>query len=85
MFLSCIQLTFLLLSQWPSLRGQMPDRPEGRELVLLNIYRGSLSVGLLCVAWSKRASVHWIALGAMFITVVLLGIRLTIREISGAS
>src|SRR5210317_567109 len=85
MLLSCIPLTILLLSQWPSLRGQLPDRPEGGELVLLNIYRGSLSVGLLCVAWSKRASVHWIALGAMFITVVLLGIRLTIREISGAS
>jgi uncharacterized membrane protein len=81
--LSCVPLVILLLSQWTSLREQLPDRPEGRELVLLSIYRGSLLVGLLYVAWSKRVSVHWIGLGAMFLTVVLLGIRLTVREIGG--
>ena len=81
--LACIPLTILLLSLWPSLREQLPDRPEGMALVLLNIYRGSLAVGLLYVAWSKRVSVHWIAIGAMFLSVVLLSIRLTIREIGG--
>jgi len=81
--MSCVPLVILLLSHLPSLREQVPDRPEGRELVLLTIYRGSISVGLLYVAWSKRVSVHWIGVGAMFLTVVLLSIRLTIREIGG--
>ena len=73
----------VLLSQVPSLQEQVPNRPEGRELIVLNFYRISISVGLLYVAWSKRAFVHWIALGALFLTVVLLSIRLTIREIGG--
>jgi hypothetical protein len=73
----------VLFSQWSSLGEQLADRPKGRELILLNIYRISISVGLLYVAWSKRAIVHWIALGAVFFTVVLLSIRLTIREIGG--
>ena len=81
--MSCVPLMIVLLSLLPILREQVADRAEGRELVLLTIYRCSLSVGLLYVAWSKKVSVHWIGIGVMFLTVVLLSIRLTIREIGG--
>ena len=83
MLMSCVPLMIVLFSQMPSLREQVADRPEGRELVLLTIYRVTISVGLLYVAWSKKVSVHWIGIGVMFITVVLLSIRLTVREIGG--
>jgi uncharacterized membrane protein len=83
MLMSCVPLMIVLLSQMPSLREQVAERPEGRELVLLTIYRVTISVGLLYVAWSKKVSVHWIGIGVMFITVVLLSIRLTVREIVG--
>lgn len=81
--MASVPLMIVLLSQLSFLQEQVPNRPEGRELILLTIYRISISVGLLYVAWSKRAFVHWIALGAVFLTVVLLSIRLTIREIGG--
>ena len=81
--MASVPLMIVLLSQLPSLREQVPNRLEDRELVLLTIYRVSISVGLLYVARSKKVSVHWIALGTLFLTVVLLSIRLTIREIDG--
>lgn len=81
--LACVPLMILLFSQLPSLREQVADRPEGRELILLTIYRASIAVGLLYVAWSKKVSVHWIGMCVMFLTVVLLSIRLTVREIGG--
>ena len=81
--LSCVPLVIVLFSHWSSLTEQLADRPEGRELVLLTIYRVSISVGLLYVAWSKKASVHWIGMCVIFLTVVLLSIRLTVREIGG--
>jgi uncharacterized membrane protein len=81
--LSCVPLVIVLFSQWSSLEEQLVDRPEGREFVLLTIYRVSISVGLLYVAWSKKVSVHWIGVCVFFLTVVLLSIRLTVREIGG--
>ena len=81
--LSCIPVLIMLLSFTTAIREYVPNRPEAMELVLLTIYRISISVGLLYVAWSKKASVHWIGIGALFLTILLLGIRLTIREIDG--
>lgn len=81
--MSCVPIVIMLFSHWSSLREQLPDRPEGRELLVLNIYRVSIAVGLLYVASSKRVIIHWVGLGAIFLTVVLLSIRLTIREIGG--
>ncbi|MGW8180060.1 MAG: hypothetical protein ACWGQW_15060, partial [bacterium] len=81
--ISFVPLVIVLLSLLPSLHEQVADRPEGRELVLLTIYRCSVAIGLLYVAWSKRVSVHWIGIGLMFLSVVFLSIRLTIREIGG--
>ena len=81
--MSCVPLVLVLFSQWSSLQEQLADRPQGRELVLLTIYRVSISVGLLYVAWSKKVSVHWIGVCVIFLTVALLSVRLTVREIGG--
>jgi len=81
--MSCVPLVILLFSHWSSLQEQLADRPEGRELVLLTIYRASIFVGLLYVAFSKKVSVHWVGVCVVFLTVILLSIRLTVREIGG--
>ena len=81
--MACVPLVIMLFSYWSSLQEQLADRPEGRELVLLTIYRISISVGLLYIAGSKKVSVHWIGVCVVFFTVVFLSVRLTVREIGG--
>jgi hypothetical protein len=84
LILSCIPILIIVGSFTTYARELVPNRPEGMQFMLLTIYRVLLSVGMLYVAWSKKASVHWIGVSVMFLTVIMLNMRLTVRSIDGA-
>jgi hypothetical protein len=84
LILSCFPILILLAGFATSLREVMPSPPEGMERLQLTIFRVLLFVGLLYVAWTRKVSVHWVGIGAIFLTGLLLSIRLTVRSIGGA-
>ena len=83
LIISCVPILVMLLSLTSNLREFIPNRFEGMQLLQLTIFRGALFLGLLYVAWSKKVSVHWIGVSVMFLTVVLLSMRLTVRSTHG--
>lgn len=80
LILALIPAILVLLSLVTNLGDSARDRPD---LVQLTFLRASLCVGLLYVAWTKRASVHWLGVGGMFIATLWLSTKLTIRAIDG--
>lgn len=84
LILSCIPILIMFLGFATDLREVMPNPPEGMQLLQLTIFRVFLFVGMLYVAWSKKVSVHWIGACVIFLTAILLSMRLTVRSIDGA-
>ena len=84
LILSCIPILIIVGSFTTTARELSPNRPEGMQLLQLTIFRVLLSVGMLYVAWSKKVSVHWIGVSVLFLIIILLNMRLTVRSIDGA-
>jgi hypothetical protein len=80
LLLSSIPALFLLLSLTTTLDQSVSNSPD---LIQLAIFRTAICAGLLYVAWSKKVSVHWVGVGAMFLTVLFLSMTLTVRAIDG--
>lgn len=84
LLLSSIPILIMLLSFTSKVSEVVPNRPEGMELLQIMAYRILLFGGLLYVAWSRKVTVHWVGVSAMFLTILLLSMRLTVRSIEGA-
>jgi hypothetical protein len=80
LLLSSIPALILLMSLTTTLDQSVSNRPD---LIQITVFRAALCAGLLYAAWSKKVNVHWVGVGAMFLTVVLLSMRLTVRAIDG--
>jgi hypothetical protein len=78
--LALIPALILLLSFTTTLSLSVPDRPD---LIKLTILRAALCAGCLYIAWSRKVSVHWIGVSAMFLITLMLSMRLTVRAIDG--
>ena len=80
LLLSLVPAVLVALSFASALGDSVRDRPD---LVQLTAVRMLISIGMLYLAWSQRAIVHWIGIGALFLLTVQLSARLTVRAIEG--
>ena len=81
LLLSVIPAMIALLALTTSLGEGVPDRPN---IIYLTTFRVALCIGLFYVAWSKNVIVHWVGVCTFLLVVLMLGARLTVREIGGA-
>jgi len=81
LLLSVIPAMIALLALTTSLGEGVPDRPN---IIYLTTLRVALCISLLYVAWSKNVIVHWVGVCTFLLVVLMMGARLTVREIGGA-
>jgi hypothetical protein len=80
LLLALVPAVLVALSFASALGDSVRDRPD---LVQLTAVRMLTSIGVLYLAWSQRAIVHWIGIGALFLLTVQVSARLTVRAIEG--
>ena len=80
LLLSLVPATLVLLSFASALGDSVLDRPD---IVQLTTVRLLICIGMLYLAWSRRALVHWVGIGTLFLITVQLSARLTVRAIEG--
>ena len=80
LLLSIVPLSLVVLSIVSTLGDSVPNRPD---LIKLNAMRLTTFIGMLYLAWSRKALVHWVGIGALFLVTLSLSARLTVRAIGG--
>jgi hypothetical protein len=80
MLMALLPLVLVLLSFATPIGGGLPNSPG---LLPVTVVRLSVCAGMLYLAWSRNAIVHWIGIGTIFLVTLLLSSNLTIRAIEG--
>jgi hypothetical protein len=78
LLLALVPVALVAISMAPALRESVPDPPN---LVLITLIRVTMILGIASLAWFKSERIHWIGLGLLFLIVVGLSVRITVRVI----
>jgi hypothetical protein len=84
LILACLPIIIIVIAFTTNLNEMSPNAPQGMQFYLLVVFRVLLCLGMFYVSWSRKVSVHWIGVSVMFLAIVLLNMRLTVRSIDGA-
>lgn len=82
LLLSVVPVALILLSLTSTVRESVPNPPD---LVSLTLLRLTVFGGMLFLAWSKSEKVHWVGLVVLFLVVMTISARLTVRTIEGGA
>lgn len=82
LLISTVPAMLIILSLFSTLRDSVPNAPNLAGLTALRV---TVFIGILYVSWSRNEKVHWAGIIALFVVVMSISARLTVRAIEGGA